>query len=236
MNDKKYFSFGLTKPFDCNYLKNREEQLLVVINSEDINDENYQRLLFSGFRRSGEQVYRPHCKTCNACESIRLPVLHFAPSKSQKRIRNMNKEFTVKVSSTEKPNYYELYERYINTVHTDGGMFPADKEQYLSFILSDTITQLFIEVYDQDKLIVVAVCDSLPNALSALYTFYDPDYTRYSLGKFSILNQIDICKALNKHYLYLGYQIDDCDKMNYKKQYFPHQRLQKERWIDVNKG
>lgn len=114
-------------------------------------------------------------------------------------------------------------------------MYPATYDQYESFLATDITEQLFIETWDDDVLISVAVTDNLDNALSAVYTFYHPDYRKAGLGVLSILNQIRICAELNKPYLYLGYQIDDCQKMNYKDRYFPHQRLVQNSWIIVNK-
>lgn len=233
---QQYFQFGITKEFPCNYLDNQQERLIVVTNDEYINNENYQRLMVAGFRRSGNQVYRPHCLSCSACQSIRVMVNKFVPSKSQKRIKQINSDLIIQVTNQTKPQYFDLYSRYINTIHTQGSMYPANKIQYESFIGSKKIDQLFIEIYLQDQLISVAVCDNLPNALSALYTFYEPSLSKRSLGKFSILQQIELCKALKKEHLYLGYQIDECSKMNYKKQYFPHQRLVNEQWLDIAKS
>ncbi|MDN3651447.1 arginyltransferase [Thalassotalea ponticola] len=230
---KKYFQFGLTASFPCNYLSDMQERLIVVTNNEDVNQQNYQALMSAGFRRSGDQVYRPHCSACQACESLRVPVAEFKPSKSQKRLRNLNQDLTIRVVNQPKPSYYTLYERYINTVHRDGSMFPANKEQYEGFIFSKRIPQLFIEIYDQEQLICVAVCDHLPDALSALYTFYHPQHQKRSLGRYAILQQIELAATLQKDYLYLGYQIDNCQKMNYKKQYLPHERLRGNDWLKI---
>ena len=54
----------------------------------------YNVLIQAGFRRSGEQVYRPQCRQCRACQSIRVLVDDFQPSKSQKRVLNKNNDFT----------------------------------------------------------------------------------------------------------------------------------------------
>ena len=210
------FKLGLTKLFDCNYLNKEQEQLLIALDDRLHNNKSYTWLMEQGFRRSGEQIYRPHCPSCKKCESIRVLVEQFSLSKSQKRLVKRTTNFKVHRSSEMKSIYYPLYEQYINTIHHDGSMFPATLKQYNSFLTNDITEQLFIETWHEEKLISVAVTDCLENALSAVYTFYHPDYRRFGLGTLSILNQIKLTQELNKPFLYLGYQIDDCQKMNYK--------------------
>lgn len=223
--------FGLTQEFDCSYLPDKEEQLLVFVNdSEQCTSLQYSVLIEAGFRRSGDQVYRPHCKECNACQSIRIPVAQFTRSKSQKRILNKNQDISVVYSNVDKPEYFLIYQQYINTRHTDGSMYPASIQQYQSFVLTEWMNSEFIEFYHQNDLIGVAVTDVLPNALSALYTFFKPEWQNRSLGTFSILQQIEHAKAQNKPFLYLGYQIDECKKMNYKANFYPHERFIGNKW------
>ncbi|MGJ8692374.1 MAG: arginyltransferase [Thalassotalea sp.] len=227
--------FGITSEFTCNYLPDKQERLLVAVDEKLHNEKYYTWLMQEGFRRSGDQIYRPHCQHCRACESLRVVVNDFCASKSQKRLLKKNQHLQMKVASKIQDNYYPLYEKYINTLHSDGSMFPANKEQYSSFIRSNITQQLFIEIWHDELLISVAVTDNLVDALSAVYTFYDPDYRKSGLGVFSILNQLQLAEKMHKKYLYLGYQIDDCQKMNYKNRYFPHQRLSENNWKTINK-
>jgi len=229
------FKLGITKAFPCNYLPDQEERLLIAVDERFHNERHYNWLMNQGFRRSGDQIYRPHCQDCQACQSIRVMAPEFTLSKSQKRLINRNAEFLVTESAHTKDIYYPLYERYINHIHSDGTMFPANPEQFSSFIGCNVCAIKFIEIWDDNKLISVAVTDVLTDGLSAVYTFYDPDYRNRGLGVFSILQQIEMCKLNNKRFLYLGYQIDDCQKMNYKNRYFPHQRLINQTWQIVNK-
>ena len=223
--------FGLTEEFPCSYLDQKEEQLLVFINDEEpCSVAQYEILLNAGFRRSGEQIYRPHCTACKACQSIRIPVAQFLPSKSQKRIISRNKDIEVRYSDQDKPEYFTVYQNYINQRHIDGSMYPASVEQYQNFINSVWMTPLFFEFYLADKLIAVAVTDNMNYSLSALYTFFQPEYHNRSLGTFAILQQITHAKAIGKTYLYLGYQIDQCQKMNYKSKFLPHQRFFEHKW------
>jgi arginine-tRNA-protein transferase len=229
------FQLGITQEFPCNYLPNKNERLLVATDERLQNGDHYGWLMSQGFRRSGDQIYRPHCELCSACKSLRVISEHFTLSKSQKRNIKKNKDFVIKIQHEQQDNYYALYENYINTLHQDGSMFPATTDQYASFISCNIAEQIFIEIWHDNVLISVAVTDVLNDALSAVYTFYHPDYRDNGLGVFSILNQLSIAKQMKKNYLYLGYQIDDCKKMNYKNRYFPYQELVDNSWTTVNK-
>lgn len=229
------YKLGITKPFPCNYLPEQEERLLIAVDENLHNRDHYGWLMQQGFRRSGDDIYRPHCVACQACKSLRVLVQEFIPSKSQKRILKRNQHFKIMLSQGVKASYYPLYERYINTVHQDGSMFPASEEQFKSFTQNNITEQCYIEIWHNDVLISVAVTDDIPNALSAVYTFYDPDYKSYGLGVYSILKQIEIAAQQNRQFLYLGYQIETCSKMNYKNRYKAHQILVENQWQTVNK-
>lgn len=222
--------FGITSEFGCSYLDGRQERLLVCVEPSNKLKQAYSQLSTVGFRRSGQQIYRPHCESCNQCHSIRLPVSLFKPSKSQKRIRSKNKDLSVKLSTRCQPDYYPLFERYINTLHKDGSMYPTSPEQFHAFIESEWTQPLYLEAWLDEQLIAVAVTDKLDSAYSALYTFYAPELQTRSLGTFMVLEQIKLCEAHLKDYLYLGYQIDDCKKMNYKTKFKPYERFFAEEW------
>jgi len=238
MNDSS-FKVGITKTFPCSYLADKEERLLVAVDERLQNNRSYSLLMMEGFRRSGDQSYRPHCPSCNACQSIRVIVDKFTPSKSQKRSLKRNSHFQITTSEQLKDNYYPLYENYINTCHQDGSMYPANYNQFQSFLSSKLTKQIFIETWldidGKSQLVCVAVTDMLINGLSAVYTFYHPKFKANGLGIFSILTQIDLCKQLGLPHLYLGYQIDDCQKMNYKNRYFPYEKFIEQEWLLVQK-
>lgn len=223
--------FGITQAFDCNYLDDKQEQLLVCVEPKEVLSAVFSQLTQSGFRRSGDQIYRPHCDNCNACQSIRVLARAFKASKSQKRVLAKNRDLVIRVKDSDNPAYFPLYERYINDIHKDGAMYPATVEQYTSFVNCDWQKPLFIEAYLDTKLIGVAVTDVLDDGFSALYTFFDPDLKTRSLGTFFILQQIAFCAEQNQPYLYLGYQIDECRKMNYKKNFYPNERFIRDKWV-----
>lgn len=140
--------FGITQDFPCSYLEQQHERLLMVVDEDDaLNSDHYETLLHNGFRRSGDQVYRPHCASCNACQSLRVPVSTFRPSKSQKRILNKNSDLTLMYSRQSNDGYFPLYANYIEQRHADGSMYPPDQQQFENFIHSKWLPGIFIECY-----------------------------------------------------------------------------------------
>lgn len=234
MNEQLPARVGLTQEFDCSYLPNRQEQLLVILDPSCYSTDKFESLLGLGFRRSGNQIYRPHCPICSACSSVRVLAQDFMPSKSQKRKLNKAKtQFEVKYSTQERPEYYPLYSKYITMRHQDGSMYPPEKEQFQSFLLCSWLKITFIELWHQDTLVAVAVTDCMNSAISAIYTFFDPDFEHYSLGSVMILEQLRFAKEQNKQYVYLGYQIDECNKMKYKTQFLPAQKQLNDEWVAI---
>ena len=79
-------------------------------------------------------------------------------------------------------------------------------------------------------LVCVAVSDQMLDGLAAIYTFYDPDLDKRSLGTFAVLLQISQAKKLGLPFVYLGYWIDGCKKMAYKGSFQPLELFVDGRW------
>jgi arginyl-tRNA--protein-N-Asp/Glu arginylyltransferase len=69
----------------------------------------------------------------------------------------------------------------------------------------------------------VGFLDISKNALSSVYFVYDPDFSSFSPGVFSILKEIEIVRELGISYYNLGYWIQENNSMAYKGNYHPHQ-------------
>lgn len=225
-------AIGISPAFPCSYLDDQQEQLLVIQEEDTLNDILFERLLAIGFRRSGSAIYKPRCPNCHACQPIRVPVNSFKPSKRQKRTLAHNKDLTWRITEQHSQQQYALYERYIQQRHADGPMFPPSPSQYEGFLFCHWLTPTLIEIYQGEQLIGVAVTDTLPNSLSAVYSFFDPDAEQRSLGALLILIQCRLAKLMGKEFVYLGYQIDANRKMAYKRLYRPYQILTPQGWQD----
>ena len=226
--------FGLSTTFPCGYLPDKDERLLVYLDDQPLSPIMYAALQNQGFRRSEQYVYKPYCKSCNACQSIRVPVHKFKPSRSQKRILKRASKFWSNISPTVECDYFPLYEKYVNNKHFGGVMYPASHSQLDSFTDCDWMDQLYIELYDNKQLIAVAICDVSPESVSAVYTFYDPDYADHSLGTLMIMQQVELARQLERSWLYLGYFIKECQKMNYKTKFHPYQIPVDNKWLEYN--
>lgn len=235
MSNLKTLVFFATPAHDCSYLPDRQATTMFVDPRARVDRRLYSQLTALGFRRSGSHYYRPHCENCNACIPVRLRVNEFRPDRSQRRVLKKNSDLScrmVRASFTER--YYELYAHYIEARHADGDMYPPSREQFASFLVDGATDSWFLEILDQGRLVGLAAIDQLDEGLSAIYTVFDPAYEQRSLGTFAVLWQIEEARRLGLPYLYLGYWIAECSKMNYKTRFRPIEALQEGHWQTMN--
>lgn len=224
----------LTREQPCSYLEGRLSSALFIEPSVPMTSDLYSALLEKGFRRSGEGVYRPYCSECSACLPVRLEVASFKPNRSQRRCwkRNAATHVAIKPAVFEQ-GHFDLYRRYQFARHADGDMAYSSAEDYIGFLASSWCRSHFVEFWVDRQLAAVAVVDQAGNALSAVYTFYEPGLAHYSLGTFAILWQIHYAEVSQSDYLYLGFWIKECRKMAYKNQFQPLEGLIDGRWVVI---
>ena len=216
----------ITPSHPCSYLASKEAQTLFVDPRKIISRQLYSGLTERGFRRSGSHIYKPHCENCNKCIPIRLNVATFRANRTQRRVLKQNCDLECRVEKTEFTTAsYTLFEKYIEARHKDGDMYPATEDQFKSFLLSPWGNTHSVNFYLEGALISSAVTDIQLRSISAIYTFFEPDQSDRSLGTFSILKQIELASSLNLKHVYLGYWINESDKMDYKKNYRPNEQL-----------
>jgi len=227
-------AFFLSTEQECSYLPNLSSASVFADPLGEMNTATYSTLIDHGFRRSANHVYRPHCPTCNECKPTRVSAKNFLPNKNQRRTWKRNTDLEAIETKPEfKTEHFELYKKYMHERHEDGAMDHDDPARYFEFLRSNWCETAFVEFRLENKLVALAVTDILTNGLSALYTFFDPDYSQRSLGTYAILWQIHRAVELDKPWLYLGYWIKDCDKMRYKNQFRPMEIWQNDKWYSL---
>lgn len=218
--------FRLTPEHECSYLPDREAITLFVDPNYPIVMSQYSALAKIGFRRSGENVYRPHCTNCGLCIPVRVPVDEFKPNRSQRRNKSLNKDIVVNVKDAVfNDEHYDLYRKYMKGRHAGGGMDNDEPDSYESLINASWSSSKLLEFRLDNKLMMVAVMDCFNDGISAVYTFFDPDCSNRGLGVLGVLSEIDYAKSINLDWLYLGYWNPKSNKMSYKSIYQPMEFL-----------
>lgn len=228
--------FYVTAPQPCPYLEGRlERKLFTALQGDNVQELN-DALSHQGFRRSQNVLYRPSCQDCAACLSARIYVTDFKFTKSQRRILNRNAHLARKATSpwaTEEQ--YELFRTYLDARHADGGMADMDVFEFAAMIEETPIRSRVVEYTDQDthKLTAVCLTDVLEDGVSMVYSFFQPDLARQSLGIYLILDHIRIAQDAGLPYVYLGYWVPGSEKMGYKGRFSGLEVFMKNQWTPV---
>lgn len=224
--------FCLTDKHDCGYLTAQQATTLFVNPAITLQQQHYSYLATVGFRRSGNNIYRPHCEQCNLCVPVRLNVKKYIASKQQKRCWNKNTDIiTISHPAQYNEDHFQLYSRYLSSRHPNSGMDPLSKSAYEDIINSNWCHSELLEFRKDQRLVAVAVMDKLKDGLSAVYTFFEPELSKLSLGTLAIQHEIKIAQQRNLSWLYLGYWNSESQKMSYKTHFQPLQYFFNNGWI-----
>ena len=206
---------------ECPYLPGRTEQRVAV----DINENpaHHNQLARAGFRRVENWAYKPVCPACNACLPWRVDCDAFRPSRNMARIWRSNRDLKrsmAPIRLTE--DHFTLFGRYITSRHSDGQMAQMTRDEFLNMIENSPIETLLVNYRASDgRLVATVLTDVQDDGLSAVYSFFDPGENARSFGTFIILDLIDRCREAQLPWLYLGYYVENSQKMTYKARFQP---------------
>ena len=243
---KNFPEFYVTSAQPCPYLPGRLERKLFTHLTRDKQPALIDNLLKGGFRRSQNIAYTPYCEGCQACVSVRVVVDEFSPSRNLRRVIAANRGLkSVQKAPQPTAEQYSLFRDYIDARHGEGGMADMSVLDYAQMV-EDTVVDTFVTEYrvrppidrgrageNDGELVGVALCDRLSDGISMVYSFYDADDARRSLGSYIILDHIEYARRLGLPYVYLGYWISGSRKMRYKTRFKPQERLGPNGWERV---
>jgi arginine-tRNA-protein transferase len=227
--------FYVTAPQPCPYLAGKVERKLFTALQGDGACHLNDVLSHQGFRRSQNVLYRPSCAGCSACLSARIVVRDFRPSRGQRRVlrRNAGLERVAR-SPWATEAQYALFRRYLDARHATGGMADMDMSEFSAMIEESPVRSRVIEYYRPGRrgreLAAVCLTDVLSDGVSMVYSFFDPELARDSLGSFVILDHVAMAAESGLPYVYLGYWVPGSAKMDYKARFQPLEIFAEGRW------
>jgi arginyl-tRNA--protein-N-Asp/Glu arginylyltransferase len=227
--------FYLTAETPCPYLGGLDERRVLTLLDTPTKSAALPLLLQSGFRRSQNMVYRPQCRACSACRSVRLRLADFAPDAGLRRILRKNKDLHISGSPAKSSAaLFDLFRRYQHSRHADGEMAQMTEADFTAMIEQHTGHARLMTVFDaQGNPAGAMLYDDLPDGVSAVYSFFDPALSAQSPGTWMILQLAAQAAQSGKDYLYLGYWIAASRKMAYKARFRPLEVFHGSGWQDL---
>ena len=223
----------VTKTAPCPYITGRFEKRIATDIS--FNSSVHDELTINGFRRVENWMYRPACDNCNACKSYRVIIDEFKLTKSLKRVVNNLNNLNIKIiNNTATDEHYKLFKKYQSQRHAGGSMSQMTEDDFISMIEISSVETYLMEFRDNFRnLLGVILIDIHKKTLSAVYSFFNPDYSKFGLGNFMIAKCLMYGKDKNYKYLYLGYYIEEVSSMAYKIRFKPGQMLEGNNWKNL---
>ncbi len=219
---------------DCPYLADKTARMPLRLPVGKVTPETTDELLALGYRRSGDFVYRAECPACSECKPTRVPVAPFRMTRSMRRVikrgdRELTHRWDQPIVDQER---IEMFNQHRSQRRLGSGD-EVDAYSYGAFLNDTCCETLELSVYRQDQLVAVSIIDVGMTAISAVYTHFLPEQSRYSLGTYGILKQIQWAAQSDRQFVYLGMYVADNSHLNYKSRFGPQQRLCDGQWIDV---
>jgi leucyl-tRNA---protein transferase len=193
-------------------------ELHYPINS--LKGEQLDEYLEKGWFRMGQTIFTTNfLKFSGLLYSViwlRIDLLTFKPTKTQQKLQKLNTKFKVEIkpSIAVTPEHLILFNKYKNHV-------PFDASPSLTHLLyDDKFSNVFdtyeVNIYDNRKLIACGIFDLGNDASTGITCFYDPDYQKYSLGKYLMFLKMDFSKKQGMSYFYPGYFAPNYPIFDYK--------------------
>ncbi len=146
---------------------------------------------------------------------LRTLVKNIHPNKSSKGILQKCSAFAMAVKPAEITDEINLlYTAYRN--HIDFNAASNCFEYLHQLDVENPFNSKMIEVRDGDKLIAAGFFDEGKNAIAGILNFYHPEYKKFSLGKFLMLQKIAYAISNNISIYYTGYLSTAITKFDYK--------------------
>lgn len=219
---------------ECPYL-DQTARMPLEFSVSSLGPDDTDDLLASGYRRSGEFLYRTQCPACNECKPTRVLVDRFEMTRSMRRVfKRGEKSLTCRwsVPSADQQRV-EMFNAHRESRDLGSGETVA-RRGYESFLAETCFETLELAVFLGEKLVAISIVDVGRTSLSAVYTHFLPDYSRFSLGTYAVLKQIEWAAQTDRKHVYLGMYVAANHHLNYKARFTPQERLIEGKWVLID--
>jgi arginyl-tRNA--protein-N-Asp/Glu arginylyltransferase len=226
----------------CAYLRGRRAMLDVRLLTE-VSPAETEAMVERGWRRFGPEYFRPICRGCEECVSLRVAVRDFRITKSQRRVVRRCGDVEVQIGAPRTDEErVALYRKWHSAREEACGWQenPLDEEGYRRQFCFPPACGREMTYRLAGRLVGVGIIDEMPRSLSSTYFFLDPAMAKLSLGVYSALCEISLATQLGKDFVYFGYRVAGCKSLMYKSGFRPHEVLlgrpeegERTKWVGV---
>lgn len=196
----------------------------------------YDRYLAGGWFRGTSYLHRSKvfCMPDGLASilNIRLPLAHYAPSKSLRKLARRNDAV---FQACIRPYVYDaekeaLYQQMKSRFQ--GYVFNTLQESLADEAFTSCFRTLECCIYHEGRLVAVSLFDEGHQTMASLMCLHDQAYGRYSLGIYTMLLEVRYAIEKQKKYYYPGYIFANYPDFDYKLRIGPMQYYNWQgRWI-----
>jgi leucyl-tRNA---protein transferase len=146
---------------------------------------------------------------------LRIDLKQYEATKTQAKLLKQNKKFTVQVSDfVYSPEKEALYNHYHTSV--DFSTNPSLKNLLFDNQESSIFSSKEVAIYDGTTLVALGIFDVGETSGEGIVSFFNPNYRKFSMGKYLMLHKILWLKTNGFSYFYPGYFAPNYSKFDYK--------------------
>ena len=228
-------------PAPCPYTPGiREEKILCPLDHHS-GQGRYDLLIRTGFRRQEQIAYRALYDAGDYCLPLRVCVRSFKAGKSIRRIKNKNRDLTTRFRWINTAGFslsdqdYALFHRYQSHRHPHSGMDSMGRDNFEAMIRNSPVKTALFDCLRPacgggKEIIASCLVDQVADGVSAVYSYFSPEDSARSLGRYMIAELIAETRCRTLPYLYLGYWIPSVRHMRYKSDFSPAEIFKQGQW------
>jgi leucyl-tRNA---protein transferase len=181
--------------------------------------EVFDDLLQRGWRLLGQSIVRHNFSVCRGeiCRTIplRIQLDRFSFSKSQRQLLRRNEILTVKrgpIRFSQQKTI--LFQQHVQRLQERQ---PASLASFLNAYSAQVPVQgLEYRIFYEGKLIGCSFFHLGQEAVSGTYCIFNPAYSQFSLGSYTMLLELMLAQELGKKFYYHGYAYNVPSQFDYK--------------------